>query len=353
MSELLHDNWLALQAWWQDLPPDWQSLFRGAGVLLGALVVGRVLGGAAGRRLRAGNFDALLRAPWSSPTGARTEGRPLTPTSVAAGLVSLTVWAAAAWWLATEHNWPGFARGLELVVGRVWALAAVAAVALYLGRLLAAQLLDGLQAPPLRDKLERWLTPSGGREQRAPALVVLAGTAVYAVVALLVLLIAADLLGWTMTGNVVAVVWQRGLQLLTTGVILLIGWLAAAWVRGRPPAEGAPAGHYTALGVMGGAALLAAATLAASTAAAVALTAALLLAFVLWPAREYLPDVWAGLLLKSQKAKQVRIDGESFEVSEVGLLLAHLTRGDERLTRRNRLVLDAVLRGTPESAPSS
>jgi hypothetical protein len=352
MFEILRDAWLSLQAWWQSLTPDSQALLRDGAVLLGAFLAGQVLGRVVGQKLQATNFDASLRVPWSQPsTGELTESQTLTPTRMVGGLVRWTVWGAAVWWVAHQHGWAGPARALELIAGRVWVLAVVLVLALYLGRFVAEQLIDFLKSAPLEKKLEEWSPRAAGPEQRA-SVVVLAGAVVYGVAAGLVLLIAADLLGWTMTGAAVAAVWHLALLLLTGGAALLIGWLGAHWARAlatpdvataSPPAL---ASYYTALGILVGTTLLAVTLLAGSSQPLAGLVLVLLLALVLWPLREHVRDVWAGILLKSQKVQQVRIDGEWCQLYSVGLLVSQLTRGEERLTRRNRLVLEAYLQGT-------
>jgi hypothetical protein len=75
----------------------------------------------------------------------------------------------------------------------------------------------------------------------------------------------------------------------------------------------------------------------------------LLLAFVLWPLRAYVPDVWAGILLRGQKVQHVRLDGELSQVREVGLLTTRLHRQEEQVSLRNRLVLEAHLQGDSKS----
>src|SRR5438105_1239720 len=106
MSESLHEWWLTLQAWWQELTPDSQVFLRGAVVLLGAFLAGRLVGRIVCRRLRDHDFDASLRAPWLPPVGGgHTEARRLTPSALVGGLVCCTAWGAGVWWLATAHGW--------------------------------------------------------------------------------------------------------------------------------------------------------------------------------------------------------------------------------------------------------
>jgi hypothetical protein len=163
------------------------------------------------------------------------------------------------------------------------------------------------------------------------------------------------LFGWALTGSVVAGAWSLLLHAVTAGTALLIGWLGYRWARSLtfseiaatpPPARAA---HYAALAILTSTTLLAIALLAANLQGLLGVAFVLLLAFVLWPLRGYVPDVWAGILLKAQKVQHVRIDGELCQVGEVGLLTTRLHRQEEQLTRRNKLVLEAHLQGASKS----
>src|SRR5262249_21579672 len=111
----------------------------------------------------------------------------------------------------------------------------------------------------------------------------------------------------------------------------------------------ARATHYVVLGILAGTTLLAIALLAATLQGVIGVAVVLLLAFVLWPLRGYVPDVWAGFLLKGQKVQQVRLDGELSQVEEVGVLTTRLQRQGEQVSRRNGLVLEAHLQGAGKS----
>jgi hypothetical protein len=362
MFDSLSEWWLAFEVWWRELTPGSQAFLRGAAVMVVAFLAAEVVARMVGRRLRAGNFDGSLRAPWLPAPGAgRVGGWPITPSGLVSGLLRLTVWGVGVWLLATEQGWTAVAAGLEWTAGRVWSLAAVLIVGLCLARFVAGQLIEFLQSGPLSEKLDGWLPRAGAlgglgglREPRVPSVAALAGTAVYGVVFLLVLLVAADLFGWALTGSALAAAWVLLLHVVTAGIALSIGWLGYRWARSLTlaAAETAPlparAAHYTALGIVAGATLLAIALLATLHAVA-GVAVMLLLAFVLWPLRGYVADVWAGMLLQGQKVEQVRLDGEFAKVGEVGLLTTRLQRQDEQVNRRNRVVLEAHLQGAARS----
>jgi hypothetical protein len=363
MSDSLSEWWFALQAWWYVLTPGSQAFLRGAAVLVGFLVAGQVVGRIVGRRLRTHGFDALLRPPWlASPGGGRAEPGLFTPSGLASGLVRCTIWGAGLWWLATEHGWADVAQMLQLVAGRVWLLAAVLVAAMCVARFLAGQIIEFLQSPPLSEKLDGWLPRAGGAQPRVGGLATLAGTALYGSAFLLVLLIAADLFGWPLTGAAAAAAWSLLLHAVTAGIAMLIGWLGFRWTQSLAEGEARPtslekpaakpavqAAQYAGLGILAGATLLAIGLLGTTMPGFIGVVVVLLLGLVLWPLHAYVSDLWAGMLLKGQKVQQVRLDGELSEIGEVGLLTTRLQGHEGQLTRRNKLVLEAHLQGTSKS----
>src|SRR5213080_1823402 len=92
--------WNDLQSWWQNFTPETQTLVWDGGLAALALVGGWIAGAVVARILDRWNFDGAFRLS-SVPGGY--EDRGLTPTRVAALLVRLTIWAAAAGWLAGRY----------------------------------------------------------------------------------------------------------------------------------------------------------------------------------------------------------------------------------------------------------
>src|SRR5207244_6958745 len=133
-----------LQNWWQQITPEMRAVGQQGGLVLVALIGGYFLGSMVARALRARNFDAALRLPGASPP-ATDPSRCFSPTTVAGLLVRLTVWAAAAWWLARSYGRPDIATTLGLIINRAWALATVLVAALGLGSLLAGRVIDCLK----------------------------------------------------------------------------------------------------------------------------------------------------------------------------------------------------------------
>src|SRR5437764_3235767 len=133
-----------VQKWWQQTTPEMRAYGQQGSVVLVALIGGYVLGSIVARMLRVRNFDAALRLPGSSPVAADAS-RSFSPTTVAGLLVRLTVWAAAAWWLARTYGRLDIASTLGLIINRAWALATMLVAALALGSLLAGRVVDCLK----------------------------------------------------------------------------------------------------------------------------------------------------------------------------------------------------------------
>jgi hypothetical protein len=358
----MSDNlWRSAQESWQALVPEAQVGLRAAGVFAITLVAARAAGWLVGRRLRADHFDAAFRRPWApTPAAGRSDPNPPTtptPTRLVTGLVRWTVWAGGLWALAYLHGWTELTHQIEWVAGRVWALTAAVLTALYLSRLFTAALVEVVRVTPLRDKFDGWQQPAAvGREARPGGPAVVMGFVADGVMVLLVLLIAADLTGLALAGEALAAAWHLVLHLFTAGVALLIGWFAARSVRAQSAADAAPAstpagfGSYTASIVLGAAALLAILLMAGNFPTYVGLVLLVVLGMLAWPAQRWLPDVYAGVLLRAQHVKEVRIDGGTYPVGPVGLLQTQLTYPEGVQTRGNRVVLDAHL-GSPPSGP--
>jgi hypothetical protein len=353
---MIEDFWRSARDTWQDLTPEIQFIVRGAGVFVAALVAAGVAGGMVRGRLRAAHFDDAFRRPWSPPTSGRTDAHLLTPTRLVTALVRLTVLAGGLWVIAYLSGWTELARDLERIAGRVWALAVAVLAALYLSRLLSEKVVEAVQASPLQKTFEGWQPPTGVRESRAGGPGPVVGLVTDVVAVLIALLVAADLTGLTLTGQAVAAAWELLLHVATAGVALLIGWLGARWVRAQTAPEAGPTsptagfGSSVAASVMGGAVLLAVLLLAGNFPTYFGLVVLALVVMLVWPAQRWLPDVYAGVLLRWHGVKEVQIDGGTHPVKGVGLLQSELSYPEGSQARRNRDVLEAHL-SSPQAAP--
>jgi hypothetical protein len=339
-----------LQTWWQNATPETRTTLGHGGVAVGALLGGHILGGIVARTLRAWNFDAILRLTQSSPPGMEP-GRGLTPSRVAGILVRLTVWAAAAWWLAGQYDRPDIAATLWLVTTRTWALTAVIVVALAVGSLLANRVTDCLNG--FQPAAGLGASRNGAAPNRAVAGAV--GAGIYLLVILLTLLTTADHFDWPLTRTSAAALWGLAQQLLTAGAALLIASLGARWARNQmaTAAAGSPehrAGQYAALAIVGGTTALAVVVVLFNIGFLFALLAVPVLGGLLWLARGHLPDVMAGLQLRADQVCQVWFQGAPWQVREVGPLTTEVGRGGECSRVQNRLVLEAAAHGVPAAA---
>jgi hypothetical protein len=177
---------------------------------------------------------------------------------------------------------------------------------------------------------------------------------VYILAVLLVLLIAADLFDWPLTRSSAQALWEFAQRLLVACAALFIGSLGAGWARDLVTADGAStpekrASQYTALGIVAASTVLAIAVLLSSAGVLYGLAALGILGFLVWLVRGYLPDVTAGLQLRAHKVEEVYLNGEPWQVAEIGFVTTQVSRRGEFLQLKNRQVLEARLNGaTPE-----
>ncbi|HYT93474.1 MAG TPA: hypothetical protein VEL76_32450, partial [Gemmataceae bacterium] len=338
-----------LRTWWQNLTPQVQQLLQDGSLVLAALLGGHFLGVMVTRALRSRNFDAALRVPGGSPPEGEAD-RGITPTLIAGILVRMTIWTACAWWLARQHEQVELASSLARVINRTWALATVLVAALAIGSLLATRLIDALQG---FTKAGAEATPAkNGAAVSQKHVAGAVGAAVYGLVVLLTLLIAADVFEWPLTRTSATALWQLAHHLLIAGAALLVGGLGARWARDLVVAEGTVtpekrAAQYTALGIVAATTVLAVAVLLSSAGVLIGLAAVAVLGFLLWLVSGYLPDVTAGLQLRAQQVREVWIDKEMWQVTEIGFLATQVTRSGEFCRLQNRVVLEARLHGAP------
>jgi hypothetical protein len=339
-----------LQNWWQNSTLETQAALQFGGIVLGALVAGQILGVIVCRVLRARNFDAALRLTDASPGEAETD-RGFTPSYVAGLLIRLTIWTGAASWLAQQHGRLDLANTLGLILKRTWAMTTVLVVALLLGSLLARRLIACLGGVGRGGSIA---SRNGGAEPGwnvAGAV----GVGVYVLTLLLVLLLAADLFDWPLTRTSALALWQFAQHLMVACAALFIGCLGASWARdlATPDATASPekrAGQYTALGIVAATTVLAVAVLLSSAGVLLGIAALAVLGVLLWMVRGYLPDVAAGLQLRASRVGEVILDGEPWQVAEVGFITTQVSRRGEFCRLPNRQVLQARLHGAvPQS----
>jgi hypothetical protein len=343
-----------LRAFWQNTNPATREAIHTCGLVMAALLGGHFLASIVTRTLRAKNFDACLRLPSSSSQGSDTD-HGITPTFIAGLLVRLTVWAGAAWWLAHKYDRVELANTLTLLLKRTWTFVTVFTTALAFGSLLARRVMDCLRGLP---KARENVAPTR-HETAAPPWDVagLVGAAVYLLIVLLVLLIAADVFDWPLTRASALALWHLAQNVLVAGAALLIGSLGARWARDLTSVEGASspekrAGQYTGLFIMAATTVLGVAVLLSSAGLLIGLAALAIFALLLWLVRGYLPDLTAGLQLRVHHVREVWFEGEAWQVAEVGFLTTQVSRRGEFCRLQNRVVLEARMQGSPSEAVS-
>ncbi len=340
MTEFFND----VQAHWSSLTLETQAGIRAVGVLFVAFLAGHFLGKMTARLLRAQGFDAALRLPSAAAPTPETSG--ITPTFLARMLVCLTVCAVAAWWLAGQSGKIELAERLSLIISRTWAVAGILTVILAFSSVLAQRLVNCLrEGQPPADAMA-WrggvMPPRNGVADAAAA-------GVYLLVALVVLLIAADMFDWPLTRSSAQALWQLAQKLLTVAATLVIGLLGARWAREivAEPAASAEkrAGQYTGLGILGVALLLSLGVLLSNASLLLGIAILAGVALALWLVRGYLPDLIGGLQLRAQKIREVWFDGVAWQVADIGLLRTQVCREGMVHSVQNRTVLDARLHG--------
>jgi hypothetical protein len=244
-----------------------------------------------------------------------------------------------------------------LVLSRTWAVTAVLVAALALGGLLARRLVECLSGLP--GGAPEAVGPSrygvAASPQRGAAGA--AAAVVYVLALLLVLLMAADMFDWPLTRTSALALWQFAQHLLVAGAALLMGCLGARWARDLVTPEATSpekrAGQLTGLVIMAATTVLAVVVLLSSAGVLIGLAALAGFGALLWMGRDHLPDVAAGLQLRAQKIREVRLDGETWQVAEVGLLTSQVGLRGEFRPLQNRLVLEARLHAPAPEAPSA
>ena len=317
-----------LETWWQSITPEMQAALQEGSVAVAALVCGYFLGAMVTRVLTGVRFDASLRLPSTSPTAPEVD-RGITPSVVAGFLVCLTVWAAAAWWVAQQHGHVEFAGTLGAIITRTWGLAALLVVFLTLGKMLSQRLMDCLHPEssggPTTTRFQTSET-SKPVEVSHRGLAGAVGAGAYVLVLLLVLLIAADSFDWPLSRSAASALWQLAQHLLLAVAALFIGCLGARWARDMITAESAASpekrfGEYTATALVATTTVLAVGVLLFGAKVLVVVAAIAITGFLAWSVRAYVPDVTAGLQLRSYKVAEVRLDAEQpWQVVATGLL---------------------------------
>ncbi len=368
-------------AWWSGLDDASRVAFRNGGVVLGALVLGYLIKAVVQHLFVAKGLDRCLRFPWASVQPTTGKGsRPQEPganhsalTGLTGWFFMLTVWAGTAWLIAGWHGYVEAARAILLVLLRSWQVAVIVLPVLIISGWLARTLYDLLHTPWLKGEMDA-LFPGksevGGSfsDTMAKGLCVV----LYAAFFLLIPVGIAALFNLSALQGLVVPAWQICARLLTALVVFAVGYLGVAWARAEAKRLEAPAhdeteapgsgegtkrpgsdfGNQLGLIIVVATVVLALGMVVGVSGLAGALVILVLFGILLWPARSYVRDLSAGVLLRIQHVKQGNIDGAPADVKAVTPLTARIEREGIELTRRNWEVLTASMTGTP-SLPSA
>jgi ABC-type multidrug transport system fused ATPase/permease subunit len=340
--------WLAgMQKWWDSLASSVREAIIVALVLVTALVVGKIVGALVKTVSKGLGADEVFKTPWSQTSLSRPSK---TPSDAIGYLCVGTLWAGVAWWLAARYQLTDIADAIRVATGRVWILAVVFGFAVGLSNWLMRSLLELLRSPTVKDWSEK-LMPSG-REQISDTVVRAFAFLVYGFLLLFVLLVATDLFGMSITAEAIKALWELTLRLIIAAIALGVGWLGVRWLEklrefpelAQPPPTLVQ--QLARLGIVGVSLLLVLILLTGGSSALIALLIVALVALFILPLRDYIPDLWAGLMLKLHNVREVVIDGKQVKLMKIGALACDLNSGDSQLIMRNREVLDAFLKGT-------
>jgi ABC-type multidrug transport system fused ATPase/permease subunit len=340
--------WLAgMQKWWDSLASPVREAIIVALVLVTALVVGKIVGALVKAVSKGLGVDEVFKTPWSQTSLSRPSK---TPSDAIGYLCVGTLWAGVSWWLAARYQLTDIADAIRVATGRVWILAVVFGFAVGLSNWLMRSLLELLRSPTVKDWSEK-LMPSG-REQISDTVVRAFAFLVYGFLLLFVLLVATDLFGMSITAEAIKALWELTLRLIIAAIALGVGWLGVRWLEklrefpelAQPPPTLVQ--QLARLGIVGVSLLLVLILLTGGSSALIALLIVALVALFILPLRDYIPDLWAGLMLKLHNVQEVVIDGKQVKLMKIGALACDLNSGDSQLIMRNREVLDAFLKGT-------
>ncbi|MCS7187832.1 MAG: hypothetical protein RMK89_12895 [Armatimonadota bacterium] len=343
-------GWLMeTQKWWQELTTSQREAFILAAVFVGTLIVGKVIGAIVKSLAKGFGLDEILRLPWS-----QTSSKVAKTSSDAIGYLCVaTVWAAVIWWLSVRHQLTEIANATRFATGRLWMLAVMLGLSIGLSNWLVKLLTDFLKSQSVRELAEKLALQT--REQLSDFIVRAFSFLVHGFVFLFVLMIATEIFGMVTTASAIRAIWDLSLRLIIAAIALGVGWLGVRWLERWvefPEVEQTPTNlvrFLTRLGIMGVSLLLVLILLTGGAGALTALLFIAILAFILAPLREYIPDLWAGWMLKLHNVQQVTLDGELMQLRKIGVLASELSSDKSEVVKPNREILEGFLRRSEEA----
>ena len=361
------------ETWFRDWPVFWRGLLivsiRDIAIVLGAWVVGAVAARILAGWLGLCAFDEIWTPPWSArgPDSRRPRKAGASPTQTARLLVTLSGVACGLYWVADLHGWEQLGAGLGQVVSLTWKIVLLSIAALFVSRLLAGVVVDLLSTSQIRGAIENLFPSESDRTDSSLANSVTraAGTFVYCMIFTLLFLVAADLFRWASLRSALLALWDLGLHLATATAVLVVGGVgikhlfpgeaavsptrhtAPASQTGALPAPGSSPKHAPSTKplVFGLVLIIALGVLASHAFSAMSLFVFLVLVLVgVFAFRDYLPDLFAGIILHYREITTVTLDGKPAVLARRGLLASEWERDGVVLRKPNKRVLDALRR---------
>lgn len=342
---------VALQSWLMEVQKFWQALTDSqreglviVAAILGALVVGKIVGSIVKLLAKSFGLNEILSLPWSQTSSQKSK----TPSDAVGYLCVATIWAGFIWWLAVRYHLTEIANATRFIVGRVWILATVLGLAIGFTNWLVKMSLEILRSQTVRELTEKFLPQT--RNHISEAIAKALAFLLYALVFLLTLTIASDILGAQATANALKHFWELSFRLLIAAMAFGFGWLAVRWLEKQiktATVEPEPTKSYSQivnLGTMSIVALLVVALLTNGSGLLIAILLIAVIAFLLSPIRDYIPDLWAGLMLKLHNVRQIVVDEKEMKLRRIGPLASELGSEETELVKPNREVLESFLR---------
>lgn len=336
--------WTEAMKWWQGLTNSVQEGVIAAAALVGALVVGKIVGAIVKALSKGFGLDEVFRFPFAHASSSRARK---TFSDAIGYLCVASVWAGAIWWLAVRHQLVDIANAVRFALGRLWVLAIILGFAIGLSNWLIRLFIDFTKSQTVKEWTEKFVPQT--REHFSDTLTRSLAFLVYAFVLLFALVVATDLFGLREAAGAIRALWDLNLRLIIAAIALGIGWFGVRWVerlREFPELPQTPtnlAQYFARLGIVAASFILVLILLTGGGAVLVGLLLAAAIFLFLLPIREYIPDLWAGVMLRLHNVRKVTIDGREMNLSEIMPLASKLNLDTEELVMSNSQILQAFL----------
>lgn len=337
--------WAEAVQWWQGLTTSMREGIIAAAVLAGALVVGKIVGAIVKALSKGFGVDGFLRFPFAQPSSSTASK---TFSDAIGYLCVASVWAGTIWWLAVRHQLTDIANAVRFALGRLWVLAIILGFAIGLSNWFIRLLIEFTRSQMVKGWVEKFVPQT--REHFSEMVIRSFAFLVYAFVLLFALVVTTELFGLREAAGAIRALWDLNLRLIIAAIALGIGWLGFRWVEkvrefpelSQPPT--ALVQHFARLGVVIVSLILVLFLLTGSGAALVLLLFAAVIFFLILPLREYIPDLWAGVMLKLHNVRKVTVNGREMNLRKVGALASELNSDTEELVMSNNEILQIFLK---------